>query len=478
MAPKKNYIAYPLYLTLIVIGALIAIGFIPPFSIGSVNFKQINILSQITDPLKEATQSEADTQMDTLTDNVVITLPDSLSTDSTTTQEIDDKIVRFEDFSLDQNGMSRIYQALENSARSRPVRIAMIGDSFIEGDILCADIREQLQTEFGGSGVGFVPFATPMAANRPTVKQTYSGWNIFNIMKKSAQKNIKDSYFISGITCTPNQGAYTKLEGVAFRKKLLKCSSAKLLFVNQLNATIDVTINDSVKMQYTPESSSEIQKIRIDHEIQKIEVQISNPEGFVGYGIVLEDNHGVSVDNFSIRGNSGYAIRETSVEVNRRIGELVGYDLVIVEYGLNVLTSENHNYSAFASQLTAIIEVVKQSFPQSSIVVMGVSDRSTMRDGVPVSMTSIKPMIEAQKLAAQATNVMFWDTFRAMGGKNSMATFVERNWAAKDYTHIGYPGGRFIATQFVAAFRDGRDGFQKKQRADQYPSIAKPSTDE
>ena len=39
---------------------------------------------------------------------------------------------------------------------NRTVRIAVLGDSFIEGDILTADLRERLQAAFGGRGTGFL----------------------------------------------------------------------------------------------------------------------------------------------------------------------------------------------------------------------------------------------------------------------------------------------------------------------------------
>ena len=43
-------------------------------------------------------------------------------------------------------GMTRFYQALDELAKApRPVRIAYFGDSFIEADILTADLREMLQ---------------------------------------------------------------------------------------------------------------------------------------------------------------------------------------------------------------------------------------------------------------------------------------------------------------------------------------------
>ncbi|MFQ8804906.1 MAG: hypothetical protein ACLR8Y_07075 [Alistipes indistinctus] len=53
------------------------------------------------------------------------------------------------------DAMMRFNRALTRGAAGRPVRIAVLGDSFIEGDIITADLREQLQNLCGGRGVGF-----------------------------------------------------------------------------------------------------------------------------------------------------------------------------------------------------------------------------------------------------------------------------------------------------------------------------------
>ena len=82
---------------------------------------------------------------------------------------------------------------------------------------------------------------------------------------------------------------------------------------------------------------------------------------------------------------------------------------------------------------------------------MGVGDRSTLRDGQFVTMPAVKGMIDAQRKAAEAAGVAFWNTFDAMGGENSMVNFVQKKWAAQDHTHIRYPGGKYIAQRFATA---------------------------
>ncbi len=67
-------------------------------------------------------------------------------------------------------GMTRFYQALDQLAKApRPVRIAYFGDSFIEADILTADLREMLQQKYGGCGVGFVTITSMTSGFRPAV---------------------------------------------------------------------------------------------------------------------------------------------------------------------------------------------------------------------------------------------------------------------------------------------------------------------
>ena len=71
-------------------------------------------------------------------------------------------------------------------------------------------------------------------------------------------------------------------------------------------------------------------------------------------------------------------------------------------------------------------------------------------------------MIAAQRSAAEQAGVAFWNTFDAMGGHNSMVRFVEKHWAAKDYTHIGYTGGKYVADRLVDALITGVDSMRRE----------------
>ena len=151
------------------------------------------------------------------------------------------------------------------------------------------------------------------------------------------------------------------------------------------------------------------------------------------------------------------ALFETNSFVNQQINRMRGYDLVVLQYGLNVMTAEVHSYNSYAKTLAHIIRYTQQCFPGASILVMGVGDRSKMQNGQFITMPSVHGMIKAQRKAAKETGVAFWNTFEAMGGENSMVAFVEKKWASQDHTHIRFPGGKFIAKELAAALIENAD---------------------
>ena len=359
--------------------------------------------------------------------------------------------------------MEHFYRTMLEKDRRRPVRIAVLGDSFIEGDIVTADVRERMQDLYGGCGVGFVPFSSPIALYRATVRHTFDGWKTYDVKAfRKVPEDVRDKFFVSGNVCIPQQGATARMEGVTFRRHIDAARVARILFINRGNTSLHVVVNDSLERDFRPDPSPLAQQIVINGPVRTIAVTLSDPEGFVGYGIELECPDGVTVDNFSIRGNSGLALFGTNPGVNARIGELLGYDLVVLQYGLNVMSPEVMRYGSYAKNSVRVINYMKQCFPGSSVLVMGICDRSMQRDGEFETMPSVPGMIAAQRSAAEQAGVAFWNTFDAMGGHNSMVRFVEKHWAAKDYTHIGYTGGKYVADRLVDALITGVDSMRRE----------------
>ncbi len=475
MPREKDHTSQTFALAALVVLMLLGMGLIPPFRAGKAVVKRVNILSDLFETRDEL--PPAVTDRDLLDTSFLADLyPAAEGTSSPEAMEIiappqspapadkavsapealpDTAYIRgdriyIEDFSPGRTMTDRFYRALAYEAPERTVRIAVLGDSFIEGDIITADIREQLQLLYGGCGVGFVPFSSALSKYRGTIKHTFEGWREYSILKrKSVPEEYRDRFFVSGQLSVPDEGATVSYRGVSFRRRIERYPSARLLFVNRGTTEIGVTVNDSARYSFRPPSSSGIGQLTVGGDISKLDISLRGTSGFIGYGVVMEDTVGVSVHNFSVRGNSGLALFGTDGKVNSQIDSMLRYDMVILQYGLNAMSADVTDYSYYGRQLRRMISYIKECFPGSAIVVMSVGDRSTLKDGSAVTMPAVKAMLRAQREAAAAEQVSFWNTFEAMGGDNSMAEFVKRKWAAKDYTHIGYNGGKHIAGQFV-----------------------------
>jgi hypothetical protein len=347
------------------------------------------------------------------------------------------------------------------------VRVAFMGDSFVEGDILTADLRELLQDTFHGGGVGFAPVASPFTGFRQTIKTTSKGWTPYNIMqRKSAPTPYADDFFVSGWVAKASAGASTRWDMTTKRRHLEEVERARLLFICRQRAEIGLKLNDGEERVFFFEGDEVVRQIVVEQEqIRSLEMTIlSGAETFTGIGAEFDSKKGVAVDNFSIRSNNGQAMFWSNASVNSQINTMRPYDLVILQYGLNIMQAERHNYSLYGEQVEKMISYVESCFPGAAVLVMGVSDRSQKGEDGIKPMESAKSLTQSQREASQNKGVAFWDTYAAMQRMGGMTEFVTNGWAGKDYTHINYAGGARIARELYYAILKGAEEYCIKLR--------------
>ena len=387
-----------------------------------------------------------------------------------------EQIISIEEFHDDDfnSPLNRLYEKLLLGVD--PVRVAFMGDSFVEGDILTADLRELLQDTFGGGGVGFVPFASPFTGFRQTIKTTAKGWTPYNIMqRKSVPEPYVGDFFVSGWVARAANDASTRWEMTTKRRHLEECNRARLMFICRQDARIAVRLNDGEERLFEFEADEVVRQIVIEEEnILSLEMTVLEGEaGFTGIGADFDTKKGgVAVDNFSIRSNNGQAMFWSSASVNAQIHSMRPYDLVILQYGLNIMQADRHNYSLYGEQVEKMIRYAESCFPGAVVLVMGVSDRSQRGEQGIVPMTSAVDLTASQREAAKNCGVAFWNTYDAMQLLGGMTHFVEQGWAGKDYTHINYGGGREIARSLYYALLQGAE--QRSRTLRQRMESARP----
>ncbi|HEY0741643.1 MAG TPA: hypothetical protein VGD40_09275 [Chryseosolibacter sp.] len=454
----KNQLHYSFLLCLTIIGVLLVLSQFKSCSIGSFSFRKLDPVAAIrvdsdsltaASPLDSIAKPEERAKLDSVVAHAIEKCPPGVSC--------------IEDYSSDSTALRSFLRALARSEKNKnPVRVAFYGDSFIEGDVFCGSFRDTLQSVFGGRGVGFVPITSEVAGFRNTIKHKFRNWKTKSMMNK------RDSMIKVG----PSGFCYVPLEGNWVQYKpskqrfLREFHTVRLYYKAYKDAIIHYTF-DTLEWSDVLEASGKLEEWKYKTKNAKlVEFEFDPYDSLFIYGASFESNTGIYVDNFSIRGNSGMNLSAVASRTYRDFNKFREYRLVILQFGLNMVTEDGFDYRAYAEKMVDVIKSMKKSYPQASFLLLSVSDRSSNATGEFRTMRSIPAMRDAQRLIAQRTGIAFWDMYEAMGGENSMVKFTESDppLGARDYTHLTFKGGKKLAGSLAKSLLFEKAKYDKRRK--------------
>ncbi len=180
----------------------------------------------------------------------------------------------------------------------------------------------------------------------------------------------------------------------------------------------------------------------------------------------MDPESGIVVDNFSTRGSSGQQLGNIPMKILRDYNRLRPYDLIVLQYGLNVAFEGGVNYSYYKNPMIKVVEYLRKAFPQASILIVGVGDREHRdEDGNLRTMPGVKNLIRYQQALAAETHTAFWNMYEAMGGEGSIVDMVNSkpSMANYDYTHINFRGGKHLAGILFETLMYGMEQYEKRK---------------
>jgi hypothetical protein len=455
----KNQLAEPFWLLFGALIVLTAFSFVPTqFMLGGVETKRVHFFSELT-PTGQLSKANCI--------QPVLNKKSKAQRKAFLSEAIDSlAISEYGNDSL--GGLIHFFQALQQlqSGKRKTVRIAYFGDSMIEGDLITQDLREMFQDTFGGVGVGFMPVTSIVAGFRQTVIHSFSkNWNDQTMLKANKEQAVG----ISGHTFIPvwsgmvvdstNAEAQTAswVKYTAVKRKHLdqfytvrlfygKAEGNQFVSFNQRNIALDglQTVNALTLNSGSP--------------IQSVYAGFSGNSPLDVYGFSLDSDSGVFVDNFSFRGNSGLPLTRMSQSVLSGLNRELGYDLIILQYGVNVVNSKLKDYAWYKKGMTDVVTHLQRSFPGTSILLISAGDKGYRKEGRITTDPAIPYLVESQRATAEQTGAGFWNLYEAMGGYESMAKWTSGDtlYANKDYTHFNHRGarrvGRMLYTELIREF--------------------------
>lgn len=379
-------------------------------------------------------------------------------------------------FLSNENALSIFFTALEGIADSGKMRILHYGDSQIEGDRITAHIRKLFQAHFGGKALGYLPLEDPASAYAYQRKNSQN-WKRHSVFQN---KDMSRQYGLSGVVY---RYAHTTLRDSVhpdtIHETILQGNSAFTEFEFRAPVTYDQallaygkTITDcrvSVYMQDSLISKTVLKgqadwntwKLPVAKSAEQFKLEFQGEPSPALYGIYLESDKGIMVDNYAIRGHSGDGLLQIPDSILERQCKKQNVKLFILQYGNNVIPHldsigecdyfERHYYLIFSK--------IRRLVPDASVLVMGVGDMLTQYHGNDITYPLLPAFRDAQKRAAERAGCAFWDLYEAMGGERALLAWTENKLASKD-GHFAPEGQRLIAARL---FEDLITAYKKQQ---------------
>ncbi|MDR3627087.1 MAG: hypothetical protein P4L45_09650 [Ignavibacteriaceae bacterium] len=353
--------------------------------------------------------------------------------------------------------MKYFFDALKHSGNSQ-VRIAHYGDSGLLGDMYSSKIREDLQKQFGGNTVGFIPIVSDDIYMRSTIKQSFSNdWETISVLTANPH-NLPIG--ISGFVSIPKGLSWVRYATTVWHPYLKNFSTVILFYSNAKYSSIKYSFNDSTEQSINLNPGSNVQELILSTphgNASSIKITTTQIDQACFYGVSLESGNGVYVDNYPWKGNTGLGIRSLPKSSLIQFNKLLNYKLIILSFGaVEALAFHSKDDSWFERQAINIIVRLKSLFPETSILINGVSDHSIKVGTKYVTNPRVPEMNNILFEVAAKTGITYWDTFNAMGGYNSMAKWVNANppLGAFNYGHLSELGAEQIGDMLAKALID------------------------
>jgi hypothetical protein len=381
-------------------------------------------------------------------------------------------ITRIEFPHNDKSILYQVFDALKSAKDSGGlVRIMHYGDSQIEGDRMTSLIRNRLQKKFGGHGVGLVPASQLYDFSFSILQESSENWYRYVLYgnRDTSLKHSRYGPFANFCMFTPAlkddvaEDTSTATAWISFRRSpysypnTRKFSQCRIFYgYNKEPFLNEVYLNDVLFDADIISPSTEIREIKwkFDEPQEELRLVFSGKASPEVYGIALDPLRGVVVDNIAMRGCAGNYFTSIDAENLKAIFDKLHVKLFILQFGGNVVPNIVEDYGYYENWFYRQIIRIREVCPGSSVIVIGLADMSMKERDRFITYPNLEKVRNALKNAAFRAGAGYWDMYRAMGGYNSMPSwvFAKPPLAVKDFVHFNPRGAAIIAQMFYNAF--------------------------
>lgn len=370
-------------------------------------------------------------------------------------------------------------------------RILYYGDSQIEGDRITSYLRHVLRQHEGGEGPGMFLPVMPVMYTKTVWIRSSANWKKYNYLSFKAGEIDNTSlgpfmalcrYIPEGSASAETEKAWVKIRPSAYADSAASVYKTLRLFYGNVKDVVNVSVSsgDINILNDTLSRKKGLNEIQCSlNGAEEITIEFSGKDSPDVYGISIESDKGVIVDNIPQRGSAGLEFTMVDRANLKESYDLLAPDLIVLQYGLNIVKNVRKDYSYYQRGLERQINRLKEVSPGTPVLVISVTDMASGEGDSLISYTNIPSIIEAQHRATKEAGAGFWDAYNAMGGQLSIKSWAEKNppLAQKDYVHFTYSGADTISkimseSLFLNVFADTLPAVRSEIRTDSIKIIS------
>ena len=362
------------------------------------------------------------------------------------------------------------FAKLQSAASGKhSVRILHYGDSQIEGDRMTAYIRNRLQDRFGGFGPGLISFFNVYNTNS-FLQSRSDAWKRFthfgSISPSVKHKRYGAMNAFARFTPVSNDSTWKSRPVTEAWVEIGKSKSAYSyaqtfnrvrVFYGNCKGHVDVDVYNNGELIHSdtliPDGAMHVMELSFASTPEKLKYVFKGKDSPDFYGFSLEGAYGIGVDNIAMRGDGGIFVTRSDMNNLKLFYNQLGADLFIMQFGGNAVPSikTEEGAASYAARFGAQLRALKNLVPDAVIIVIGPSDMANKINGEWQTWPILPTLIEKMKAETFKAGAAYWDMYRAMGGQNSMLSWVKDNLAGPDYTHFTPKGARYVSEMFYEA---------------------------
>ena len=362
------------------------------------------------------------------------------------------------------------HQFEEAQDRGKTYRVMYYGDSQIEMDRISSVLRQKLQELFGGSGPNMVPAVQPVATI--SVSQQAAGLNRYAVYGDASNQRANHNRY--GVMAQFSQvvggGSMTFIRSnhsQALDNVKEISTVSVLLGRNSQNFTATLKCGDIATEPKVLPANDSVSLITwiLPEDIQRGTISFKGNAEI--YGILLDGDPGVAIDNVALRGCSGTIFTRINESIARQSFKLLDTKLIILQFGGNRMPgiTTPKSITPYMAELENQINYMKRVAPKATLLFIGPADMGRSYGGKMGTWHGLPELNDSLRAMALRNKVAYWDMFHVMGGEGSMAQWVKHKpaLAGPDYIHFTFTGAQEIGSDLARSFTTYYDFYKLRQ---------------